>query len=522
VVGDILLLRPCGRKTDGRIFAMEQLGLSYIAGNARAAGLTVDIVDGALQPERYLSVLRTIKTGDFALIGYPIYPETIRHVARDVSMLRMRNVETHVTVGNHLATLHDTAVLSDFPQFDSAIRGEGEQTTIELARCVRSNSSLSSVEGLTYRQGAKIIRNRARPNIVDLDRVAFPARDTLPHVLAAGNAPLIYSSRGCNARCEFCSVHNYFNASANGSWRARSPRNVVDEIEQIYQRYGVTDFAFADEQFLGHGRPGRERALAIADEIMRRRLDINWYVETRASGIKQEVFSRLREAGLRAVFMGLESGHDQALRAMHKGLRVEQSLQAIEVLTQLEILPSVGFIMFGPDTTIEELRDNLKFLAAVGCVEISALVTRMRIYSGTGIERRLVSQNRLHGTYFNYDWSFQDPRVGECYGVALESADTLTVSYNSFASFRRKGIVTYSECLKLQRAMNARPIEIMSNLVDAIVRDGGVSDVTRSATRQAFVDACQEFLRMLRFVEACASKREVSGNVRLLSPMYLC
>jgi anaerobic magnesium-protoporphyrin IX monomethyl ester cyclase len=231
VRSDILLLRPRGRKVDSRIFAMEQLGLSYIAGTARAAGLTAEIVDGALEPDRYDATLREMRDGDHQLIGFPIYPETVRRVAKDVAGLRARGIGTHVAVGNHLATLHDRAVLRDFPQFDSAVRGEGELTMVELAKSLSVGEDPDGVLGLTYRRGAELHRNPSRPNMPDLDQVPFPARDTLLLVLRAGNAPLIYSSRGCNFRCEFCSVHNYFKAAPNGAWRGRSPKNVVDEME---------------------------------------------------------------------------------------------------------------------------------------------------------------------------------------------------------------------------------------------------------------------------------------------------
>lgn len=519
---DILLLRPRGRQVDSRIFAMEQLGLSYIAGTARAAGLTAEIVDGALEPDRYDATLRETCNGDHLVIGFPIYPETVRRVARDVDGLRARGIVTHVAVGNHLATLHDRAVLGDFPQFDSAVRGEGELTMVELAKSLSVEEDLEDVRGLTYRRGAELRRNRSRPNIPDLDEVPFPARDTLPLVLQAGNAPLIYSSRGCNFRCEFCSVHNYFQAAPNGAWRGRSATNVVDEMEFVSRRYGVHEFAFADEQFLGHGRQGVRRALEIAAEILRRQLEVKWYVETRASGVTYDVFASLREAGLSAVFMGLESGYDPALKQMRKGLTSGRSVAAIDVLKELEILPSAGFIMFRPDTTMEELRYNLDFLDHVGCVELTALATAMRVYPGTALEAQLRSEDRLRGTYYNYEWSFLDSKVRECYEVMLESADTLSVAYNEFARFRRRGLVTYAECLKLQRAMNAAPIAVMRDLVATAGDERLEMPDVRARVRTAFKDACDDFLHLLRFVEVCAGHRPEDSGVRLLSPMYLC
>jgi radical SAM superfamily enzyme YgiQ (UPF0313 family) len=517
---DVLLLRPKGRPRESAIFSMEQLGLSYLAAVSRAAGLSVEIVDGVLEPQQYEATLKSLKTHDYQVIGFPVYPESVRRVGNDVASLRRRGVRTHVTVGNHLATLKDVDLLQDFTQFDSAIRGEGEYTLVDLAKA-RSDTAFKEVAGLTYRDGSRVSRNPPRSNAADLDNLPFPARDTLPLVIRAGNAPLVYSSRGCNARCDFCSVHNFFRAAPNSLWRARSPRNVVDELQVLSAAYGVRDFVFADEQFLGHGPIGVTRAVAIADEIVRRGLAINWYVETRATGVSREAFARLAQAGLRAVFMGLESGYDPALRQMRKGLRVSQSLEAIHVLESLEILPIAGFIMFRPDTSIEEMEYNLEFLSEAGCVDATALVTAFRVYSGTGLERSLNERGLLRGRYDDYSWRFEDARVADCYATMLDSADTLAATFNAYASLRRRGVLSYREAKKLQRSISLRPIEIMRDLIRQAVNDGGVRPSVRRATRASLLEACEDSLRVIELAQALANRQSLNG-VRLVNPMYLC
>ncbi|HEY7873964.1 MAG TPA: radical SAM protein [Actinomycetota bacterium] len=500
---------------------MEQLGLSYVASYAREKGFEVDIVDGFLDPDRYDSILQDVRTGDYRLIGYPVYPETIQKVARDVGILRDRGVSTHVTVGNHVATLHDASVLRDFEVFDSTVRGEGEQTIAALLASPEWDDAAESVEGVTYRTGGRIIRNPPRANVRDLDEIPFPARDTLPWVLDLGNAPLIYTSRGCNARCDFCSVHNFFRAAGNGRWRGRSPTNVVDELESLHDRFGVAEFAFADEQFLGHGTAGIDRALGIASEIQRRELDVRWYVETRASGIRRDVFAALKKGGLAAVFMGLESGYDPALKSMKKGLRVDQSIAALEVLKDLEIFPSAGFIMYRPDTSIDEIKHNLDFLETVGCVEVTALATALRVYSGTELEIRMQGSGQLHGKYYDYAWQFQHPTVADCYRTVMQSVDMLTISYNEFARLRRRGLLTFSEAISLQRTMNAEPIAIMRAVVEALEMGSPQEEVAHWARRE-FKRACEGFLRLLRLVAIAADQQPVMDPFLLKSPMYLC
>ena len=377
--------------------------------------------------------------------------------------------------------------------------------------------------GLTVRRGVELFSTPPRDNIVDLDSIPFPARDTLPLVLAAGNAPLLYSSRGCNARCTFCSVHNFFNASPNGAWRARSPANVVDEIEFLVRTFGVQDFAFADEQFMGHGKSGIDRAVKIADEILSRHLHVKWYIETRSSSVSAEVFSHLRSAGLRAVFMGLESGYEPTLKTFKKGIRVSQHMDAIAILKSLEILVSGGFIMFRPDTTLEELSFNLSFLEQAECVEVTALLTRLRVYPGTALQSELSARGQLRGPFYAYEWEFDDPLVSACYEVVSDSADALSVMYNEFARLRRSGSLTYNECVALQRAMNITPITVLRSFMAQITNSNGPTDDLLKEVRLRFVDAAEAYVRLVRFVEVAARGNvDHTGNVSLLSPMSLC
>jgi radical SAM superfamily enzyme YgiQ (UPF0313 family) len=225
---------------------------------------------------------------------------------------------------------------------------------------------------------------------------------------------------------------------------------------------------------------------------------------------------------LRSVFMGVESGFDPALRALRKGLKTEQHLHAINVLKALEILPTIGFIMFRPDTTMEELSANLSFLEEIGCGEITAIATQLKVYGGTDLVHSLHNTGRLEGSYLNYQWQFSDHRVEGCYRIAMENADILALMYNEFSCVRRKGLLTYEEALRLQRVMNAGPITIMKDVIKEVADYRLVAQDLAPRMRTRFEQACEDFLTLLRFSEAVARKRNVEDGVQLLNPMSLC
>lgn len=523
MIANVLLLRPRGKTSHGRLFATEQLGLAYIAAVARENKLTVKIVDGFLEPFTYGELLDSIIEGDYDLVGFPVYPETLLNVARDAARIKKRCPKLHITIGNHLPTLCGENVLSDFSQFDSAIIGEGEYTLTELASFLKENKNWREIPGICYRENAEIKKSKNRQPPESLDHIPFPARDTLPLVLAAGNGPLLYSSRGCYAKCSFCSVHNFFSASGNPGWRCRTPKNVVDEMEKLFKDFGVSEFAFADEQFMGYGAEGKERAIGIASEIRRRKLSVKWYIETRTSDIEYETFSVLKEAGLHAVFMGIESGIDETLLKVYKkGIRAEQHLHALAILKSLEILSSVGFIMFQPDTTLDELEANADFLSRLEGVEVTALLTKLRIYPGTATEKKMLAENKLKGKYYKYEWDFERSEVAECYDAIMDSAELLSVMYNEFAALRRTGLLTFPECLRLQVMMNARAIGIFKKMLKILRKNKSFTKQDREMLKSDFEDTAEEYLMAIQLSELLSKNRTIENNVRLLTPMSLC
>jgi anaerobic magnesium-protoporphyrin IX monomethyl ester cyclase len=167
-------------------------------------------------------------------------------------------------------------------QFDIVVRGEGEQTMVELLGAYEQDSALSSVPGIGYRKEAYsqekgelgYTLTEERPFNKDLDGIQFPARELLPNqrYIQHGKRKYGYSittvmsTRGCPYRCEFCS-----NVVFGGSYRERSPENVVDEIEEILE-LGYERVSFADDVFTLNSR----RVIGVCEEIRRRGLRFSW------------------------------------------------------------------------------------------------------------------------------------------------------------------------------------------------------------------------------------------------------
>jgi len=138
---------------------------------------------------------------------------------------------------------------------------------------------------------------------------------------------------------------------------------VVDELEILARDFNVSRFDFQDDNFVGPGERGRRRAMAIAEQICRRGIDLKFRIMCSADAVTHDVVSRLMDAGLYSVFVGIESGSQTRLTAYRKGT-VEQNIRALDVLDRLGILAKseIGFIMFDPSGSLEEIEENLAFL----------------------------------------------------------------------------------------------------------------------------------------------------------------
>jgi anaerobic magnesium-protoporphyrin IX monomethyl ester cyclase len=198
-----------------------------------------------------------------------------------------------------------------------------------------------------------------RPFLPDLDRVPFPARDLLPNQQYIEytkkkygySITTVMSTRGCPFRCEFCS-----NVVFGGSFRKRSPANVVDEVEQALH-LGYERISFSDDVFTMH----KERVIAICHEIRHRGLDFRWECLGRVDAMDLETASEMRLAGCTRIYFGIESGSDEILERMNKKITTDQALRAVDAARRAGLQVGAFFILCYPGDTDDTVLKTLHF-----------------------------------------------------------------------------------------------------------------------------------------------------------------
>jgi len=172
----------------------------------------------------------------------------------------------------------------------------------------------------------------------------------------------------------------------------------------------VKSFLFVDDAFLDATKESHVRAREIATEIIRRKLKIRFAIQCRPDAVEKGVFRILRDAGLYLVFVGIESGIERSLKYFKKGITLNQIRNSIRILNELGIEINAGFILSDPNTTWEELRENVEFLKEVRKAIPIELYT-LKVLKGTQVENILHKENRLLANNFYLGFYANDPKV---------------------------------------------------------------------------------------------------------------
>jgi anaerobic magnesium-protoporphyrin IX monomethyl ester cyclase len=255
--------------------------------------------------------------------------------------------------------------------FDGVVRGEGEGTVLEILLAYATGGDFSTVPGITLRretsiddmQHDEILFTPERAFTEDLDSLPFPARHLLPNesYIQFGKKKYGYaittvmSTRGCPYECEFCS-----NVIFGGSYRERSARNIVDDIEQALA-LGYDRISFADDVFTL--RP--KRVLEVCAEIKKRVLNFYWECLARVDSIDAATYVEMYKAGCRRVYFGIESGDDTILKLMRKKITASEARLAVIAAHQAGLEVGAFFILFYPGETNQTVLTTLRFVTSL-------------------------------------------------------------------------------------------------------------------------------------------------------------
>jgi len=313
---------------------------------------------------------------------------------------------TTVVGGQHFTALANES-LEAYPEIDYVVRGEGEQTLLELIDAIEGKKEPRDVAGLSFRHEGEVVHNPERPLICDLNSLPFPGYKYVEEhmgeyyfaLMAEKDVPfaIVEGSRGCRHNCSYCSQWSFWKRNH----RSKTPQRIADEMEHIRRKYGSRFFWLTDDN-LGLG----QRIDELCDELIKRDMEeVSWFCQARCDDIvnSRKLLPKMVEAGCIWMLVGFDSPDPDTLEAFRrKKLSRSVSKEAVELLRENNIFSQGTFIIGERRDTHESIKALREYADWVD-PDIATFMT-LTPFPGTEIYEEAKGRGWIEGT----DWSDYD------------------------------------------------------------------------------------------------------------------
>ena len=348
---DVVLIYPQRAPTRGRHWIMPSLGLSYLSSALQAAGYRVRHLDHTfLERSDVLAEVERLGPaviGIYCMITMQDEAFSLAHDLRGKALL---------VVGGPYPSGEVEPFLDDF---DLVAVGEGEETIVEVMRHL-GDRRWEEVKGIAFkRPDGEVVRTEARPRTKDMSVLKPPYRRDLPNLeyieywrrhWGEATTPLM-ASRGCPFRCEFCHKPVF-----GDLFRARSSESVIEEMREI-AALGYDHIWMSDDLFTLN----YHRTMELCRDTEAAQIPLTWECLSRVTHVDYELFAQMKRAGCKRVFFGIESGDEEVLKQMHKGITPAQAQESVQACVRAGI-KAAGFFMVGYlGETPESLARTIRF-----------------------------------------------------------------------------------------------------------------------------------------------------------------
>ena len=455
----IILIRPplltsVGAVTGGLL--TPPISVAYLAASVRNNGHEVSIIDAiGLDPEK-----KTYLGNKLFLVGIS-FSDILNLIPKDVDLIGISGMFSNewtalrplvnmigekfrdkyfIAGGEHFTSVPEIC-LEQCKNLDAIALGEGEETIVEIANAIDSNSSWLNIAGLVVRDNDKFVKTDKRKRLIKLDEIPKPAWDLVPLnkyldlKLSVGvdrgrTIPML-ASRGCPFQCTFCSSPDMWGTR----WVTRDVKLIADEIEEYIKKYNIDGVDFYDLTAIVK----KSWIIEFCNEIISRNLNITWQLPsgTRSEAIDEDVTPLLYKSGCRNIGYAPESGSERTLKLIKKKVKLPRMTKSLKSSLKARMNIKINIMIGFPEETHRDILITFWYLIKMSFIGVQDVVIGIFApYPGSEIYKNLVQKGKInHDEEYWEQLSYVDITFTKSYCENISSKSLLFYNWLGYFIF---------------------------------------------------------------------------------------
>lgn len=359
VLVDNLLMQ---RENENQQFVLQpHLGLISLVAVLQSQGYDAELYDPKIEIARgklmidggfYKNIAAKILDTKPDVVGFTSLGCNFICTLKIARYIKKTNPRIPIILGGPHATVLHTEILTAYPEFDVIVRNEAEEKIVDVLEGMQSGT-LDSIEGITYRRKGKVVFTQGASMIKDLEKLPFPAYHAYPVREEGIRFMRVEAGRGCPFNCTFCSTATFFGRS----YRLKSAKKLCRELDFLHQQYGITDFGLTHDLFTVN----KAKVFEFCNEVKSRKY--TWRCSARMDCVDRELLTAMRQSGCTSIYYGIETGSERMQIISKKKLSLGIFKETLQTTLELDITPTLSFIIGYPEETLEDANATLDMLS---------------------------------------------------------------------------------------------------------------------------------------------------------------
>ncbi len=400
----VLLLNPpwpgpgVGTRSQNRIikrradmYLQYPILMGYASARLRKAGHIVKYIDAVLDKLDYKQTNEQIKEFNPDVIFMETVTPSINFDYKYIRELKNIFAAKIIVSGPHVSYF-GTKAIEECPDIDVVIKNDYDTRIVEAVNALGDKTELNDIKAIAFKIDGRLYDTGHNYFYPDLDELPFPDRETIPlekYGEAFYNKLLftnMLTTRGCPNNCNYCITANVMEGQ---KWRERSIANVMAEIKELIEIYGVKEINFDDATF----NMSKKRVMDFCQAIQDNNLKFLWICNARVKPIDEEMLKVMRKAGCKMIRYGVESADQKVLDYMGKNITPDEVRRAFKLTKKAGILALGGFMFGFPVDTRETIEKTIVFMKELKPDMIQASIPMP--YPGTRMYEQVKAANQF-------------------------------------------------------------------------------------------------------------------------------